>query len=183
MMMLQSKKSKSVVALLGFLIVSGIILFIFNTHKEQKADSLAFDPKNGTYEIEGKEITLVDGYAESELAPGSASKLITRYFGNEAMGDLNGDGKEDVVFLITQETGGSGVFYHVVVALGTNVGYSGLNGIFIGDRIAPQSTEIKDGKVFLNYAVRARGASMTTVPNIGVTRYYKISNGRLVQFK
>ena len=37
------------------------------------------DLKNGTYLIDGQSITLVDGVAENELTPGSASKQVTRY--------------------------------------------------------------------------------------------------------
>ena len=62
---------------------------------------------NLTVEIEGKQIPLVKGLSELESAPGSATKIITRLFGNEAFADLNGDGKEDVVFLITQDPGGA----------------------------------------------------------------------------
>lgn len=60
------------------------------------------DYLNLTIEIDGNLIPLVDGLNEVEAAPGSASKIITRFFGNEAFGDLNGDGKTDAVFLITQ---------------------------------------------------------------------------------
>ncbi len=42
--------------------------------------------------IEGEAVTLVNGVAEKELAPGSASKQVTSYFGNEAAIDLNSDG-------------------------------------------------------------------------------------------
>lgn len=48
--------------------------------------------KDATYQIEGRPITLVNGVSEVEIAPGPASKLVTRYFGSEATGDLNGDG-------------------------------------------------------------------------------------------
>ena len=77
------------------------------------------DYKNATYTIEGQPVTLVDGYAEVPAAPGSASKTVTQYFGNEAVGDLNGDGVPDVAFLLTQNGGGSGTFYYVVAALKT----------------------------------------------------------------
>lgn len=126
---------------------------------------------DGTYIIDDESVTLRSGFAESNIVDGSSSKKITRYFGNDAIGDLNNDGKNDIAFLLTQETGGSGIFYYVAVALGTNNGYTGLNAVLLGDRIAPQSTEIKDGKVIVNYAVRNVDEPMTTKPSIGVSTY------------
>ena len=54
--------------------------------------------KNGTYLIDGQPLTLTNGLFEIQAAPGSSSKQITRYFGNEVTGDLNKDGKADVAF-------------------------------------------------------------------------------------
>jgi len=50
------------------------------------------NPQNSTYLTDGQAITLVNGVAELEVAPGSASKQVTRYFGNAVDIDLNGDG-------------------------------------------------------------------------------------------
>ena len=67
--------------------------------------------RNAEYVIEGQRIKLADGLAEAEISPGSASRIVTRYFGNELKTDLNDDGREDVVFLLTQQRGGSGTFF------------------------------------------------------------------------
>ena len=83
-------------------------------------------------------------------------RIVTRYFGNEVTGDLNGDGRDDVAFLLTQETGGSGTFFYVVAALDLPGGLVGTEGLFLGDRIAPQTTELRpDGVVVVNYADHA----------------------------
>ena len=122
--------------------------------------------KNITYEIEGRAVKL-----ENE----------TRYFGNEAFGDLNGDGTEDVAFILTQSPGGSGTFFYIAVALKTAAGYQGTNAILLGDRIAPQTTEIRNSEVIVNYADRNPGEPMTTPPSLGVSKYLKIDNNRLVE--
>ena len=136
-----------------------------------------FDPGNATYEIEGKKFTLVNGISETESAPGSVSKIVTRYFGNEAGGDLTGDGKPDIAFLITQDNGGSGIFYYAVVAIQTPDGYRLTNTLFIGDRIAPQSTNInRDSlELYVNYAERKPGEPMSAKPSVGVTKIFKIT--------
>lgn len=137
--------------------------------------------KDASYEIGGRVITLANGVSEIEAAPGSASKITTRYFGNEAVGDLNGDGMLDVGFLLTQSMGGSGTFYYAVVAVKTKDGYVGTNAVLLGDRVAPQTTEIRDGNLIVNYAERKQGEPMTTRPSVGVSKYLKVVDGKLME--
>jgi len=124
--------------------------------------------KNATYILDGQSITLKNGIYESEVVPGSAAKSITSYFGNEVKKDFNGDGREDIAFLLSQETGGTGVFFYLVVALKTENGYLGSNGFFIGDRIAPQSTQLGDNNsIIVNYADRGVDEPFSADPTIG----------------
>jgi hypothetical protein len=101
------------------------------------------------------------------------------YFGNEAKGDLNGDGTDDSAFILTKDEGGSGTFYYVGVVFKNSDGYLKTNTIFLGDRIAPQTTEIRDGVVIVNYADRKKDEPMTARPSIGVSGYFKALNGVL----
>jgi len=128
------------------------------------------DYKNIAYEIEGQSVKLTNGISGT-----------TRYFGNEIVGDLNGDGTGDIAFLLTQNPGGSGTFYYVAVALKTTDGYQGTNALFLGDRIAPQTTEIRNEEVIVNYADRKIDEPMTTKPSVGVSKYFKVINNKLVE--
>jgi heat shock protein HslJ len=131
-------------------------------------DKGALSYKDATYIIDGKSVTLRDGVAETAAAPGAASKTITRYFGNAAKGDFDGDGREDIAFLLTQETGGSGTFFYVVAALNTEKGYFGTEGRLLGDRIAPQTSSVEPGGIILvNYVVRNPGEAFTVRPSLG----------------
>lgn len=130
--------------------------------------------KDGTYLVNDESVTLEDGVAKEPIVPGSASVKTTRYFGNEAMGDLNGDGKADVAFILTQESGGSGIFYYIAAAIAQDDGYTGTNAVLIGDRISPQTTRIQGGQVIVNYADRASGEPMSVMPSIGKTTYLQI---------
>lgn len=162
---------------LGVIIVVLVAFFVFNFLSTQKQER---DYKNTTYTIEGASVQLVHGMSAVEAAPGSATKVTTTYFGNEAKGDLNGDGISDIAFILTQEPGGSGVFYYVVVALQNSDGsYRGTNAVLLGDRIAPQTTEIHDGELVVNYAERKAGDPMTTAPSIGVSKYLKVEDSQL----
>lgn len=169
-------------AAIAVIVFIGFFAFNSYIYKEKQGDG-GFQKgyKDSTYTIDGQSVTLVNGMSEVEVAPGSASKIITRYFGNEAEGDLNGDGVSDIAFLLTQTGGGSGTYYFVVVGLKTDTGYTGTNAILLGDRIAPQTTEIRDGKLIVNYADRNAGEPMTARPSMGVSKYLEISQGVLVQ--
>jgi heat shock protein HslJ len=133
------------------------------------------DHKNLEYSIGGRGVRLVDGVAEAPAAPGSAARIATRYFGNEARGDLNGDGREDVAFLLTQEPGGSGTFFYAVAALDLPSGLVGTEGTLLGDRIAPQTTELRsDGTLVVSYAQRAPSESFSTPPSVAKTIVLKL---------
>lgn len=128
--------------------------------------------KDATYTIEGTPVTLSNGMAETPAAPGSASMIVTRYFGNELRKDLDGDGREDVAFLLTQDGGGSGTFFYVVAALDTGTGWKGSHGYLLGDRIAPQTTNAGEGReIIVNYATRKPDEDFATQPSVGVSAY------------
>ncbi len=166
---------------LAVIAVAGLVWLNYSTPEQNDG---AKDHKNATYIIDGEAITLVDGVAETEAAPGSASKITTKYFGNELKTDLNGDGSEDIAFMVTQEKGGSGVFYYEVAAVQTEDGYVGSDGYFLGDRIAPQSTNVSQNPkqkyvIVVNYADRSRGQAMTVRPSVGKSTYLKLDPASL----
>lgn len=163
-------------------VIAGIVAL--NSSALETGDELkrAANYKDASYIINGEVVTLKNGMAEKEAAPGSASKIITRYFGNEILHDFDGDGREDVAFLLTQETGGSGTFYYVVAALNTADGYKGSSGVLLGDRIAPQSTNMGLGNIIVvNYAVRGQGESFADQPSIGKS-IWLLLNPETMQF-
>jgi hypothetical protein len=144
--------------------------------------SNTFDLKNATYDIDGVKITLKDGQNEQKV-PGSVTTTTTSYFGNESKGDVNGDKKEDNAFLLVQDGGGTGLFTYLVVALKNNEGYDILSTIFLGDRIAPQNTEIKNGIIVVNYADRLPTEPMSAQPSIGVSRTFKVESDKVIEIK
>jgi hypothetical protein len=169
---------------LFILIFLGFFLINQKLNLNKKGDEIILnDYKNTKYIIDGNEIQLKDGYAESTI-PQSTSKIITRYFGNEFITDLNNDGLDDVVFILTQETGGSGTFYYAVGAINTYKGYVGSDGYYLGDRIAPQSIENSPNPrhknvVVINYAERKNGEPMTTQPSEMKSVYLKIGQDKI----
>jgi hypothetical protein len=66
-----------------------------------------------------------------------------------------------------------------VAALNTEDGYVGSDGYLLGDRVAPQSTNISQNPrhknvVVFNYADRFPGEPMSTLPSVGKSVYLKI---------
>lgn len=172
--------NKRYLYLLIAVVVLGVALYVVGGLKRSGEELVtSADHKNATYTIEGEQVTLRDGVAEVEAAPDSATKITTRYFGNEVRADLNNDGREDVVFLLTNDGGGSGTFYYVVAALTTPNGYVGSDAFLLGDRIAPQTTEMSQNPahqnvVVVNYAERAPGEPMTAQPSVGKSVWLKL---------
>jgi len=169
--------------ILGSLIVIGITAF-YCYQKLIKGESTIIpqnDYKNISYQIEGQDITLINGIAETQIVPDSTSKNIAKFFGNEVFADFNNDNLEDIAFLLTQDKGGSGTFYYLVAAIKNKNGYTGTNAILIGDRIVPQTINFNNGEIIVNYADRKIDEPMTTQPSLGVSRYFKVSEGVLIE--
>jgi hypothetical protein len=169
----------------GLVVLAALIggfFWLNNYIYEEKQAPTATDYREAEYIVEGKRVKLMGGMAEEEAAPGSAAKVVTRIFGNEAKGDLNGDGIPDIAFILTQEGGGSGTFFYVAAAVqNADNSYQGTNAIFLGDRVSPQSTEIRDGELIVNYGTREAGDAMTDDVTVGVSRYLKLENMTLVE--
>ena len=141
--------------------------------------AVALDPLNATYTIDGTALTLANGKSEQEAAPGSAEMVTTQIFGKPTYGDMNGDGKNDAAVFLVQDGGGSGTFYYVAVALSTSTGTVGTNAIFLGDRIAPDTMQIANGMVVVNYADRKAGDPMSVSPSLGVSKYLVVASDTL----
>lgn len=170
-------KTSAIVGVLAALTIAGGTWFWLSKNVVAP-QSAAVSYKNATYIFAGKPITLVNGHAEESAAPGSTAKIVTDYFGNEVKLDLDGDGREDIAFLLTQQTGGSGTFYYVVAALNTPSGYKGSHAVLLGDRIAPQTTELSRNPshknvIVVNYADRAPGESFAVQPSLGESIWLK----------
>jgi hypothetical protein len=157
-------KKNITIAIIVIILIAATLYFI---KKPTVIEGQVFtDYKTGVYVIDREAIVL--------------GTKGTTYFGNEAKGDINKDGIDDVAFLITDQSGGSGTFYYVVAALGTSDGkFVGTNAKLLGDRIAPQSTWIDEGDIAVSYADRAEGEPFTTAPSQGITNYYRDLAGNL----
>lgn len=146
-------------------------------HEKERAGG---DPRNTTYRIEGRDVQLRSGVAETPAAPGSAAKVKTEIIGAPAHGDLDGDRVDDAALFLAHETGGSGTFYYVAAALRAGDLYRGTNAIFLGDRVKPGTLEIRDRVLVVEYTDRLPGESFSVAPSEEVTVHLALRGGELV---
>jgi len=176
---------KIIIYFLILIVLLGVSFFVFKKEVFSpeifNTENLAKSPKDATYNIDGNIVTLKNGVSSLSVDDSSA-EIVTTYFGNELYSDLNNDGRDDVVFLIMQETGGTGVFCYVVSAINTKNGYRGGEAFYVGDRIAPQNINNIDNKIVVNYADRAEGESFAEEPTVGKSLYLKF-NSRDLKFE
>ncbi len=162
------------------LIIAGLIIIIGGYFVATNLPAApTFNPLNATYTLNGRQTTLLNGYAEEPITSELVGKIITRVFGEPVLGDINGDGTPDAALMLTQEMGGSGAFFYAAAAIASSSGALGTNAIFLGDRVAPQNIEIRDGQIIANFAERNPGEPMTTRPSLGVSAYITFVDGKL----
>jgi len=171
------KYTKKKTIIIGTIFAILLVVGLFVYFEENKSE----DPLNASYIIENQQILLRNGTSELEITPGSASKQITSVLWSPTKGDLNADGLDDYVMILTQNSGGSGTFYYIVAGLSSPKGIIGTNGFFLGDRISPENILINNGEILVNYAERKTDEPMTAQPSIGVSKYLIIEGNQLVE--
>ena len=162
-------------AVLVTLLAAFFALNAYIYDEKQGDQGLVEDYKDGLYFLSGEPIQLTDGVSKVPAAPESPIMNVTRYFGNEVRGDLDGDGDEDVAFLVTYEPANSGPYFFLAGAINEGGKYRGTHLMLIGDHVAPQTTEYRDlgapygARVIVNYA------RTDVTPSEGKSLYAKYS--------
>lgn len=140
-------------------------------------------PLTCSYVIDGETFTLTDGSTQHAITAGSASKTSVRIHGDPAFGDVDGDGDTDAVLVLVKDSGGSGTFYYVALAVKSGAGYRGTDTVLLGDRVAVQEYGIRNDRAGIRYAVRAPGEPFSAAASIDkrLDLQYDPKNQRLVQ--
>lgn len=145
--------------------------------------AVASDPLNTSYIIEGEEIFLKNGHAETAAAPHSATKTRTLVIGDMVPGDLDHDADLDTALFLVHDPGGSGTFYYVAAAENIHGQHLGTNAVLLGDRIAPKDLEIQNGMIVVRYAKREVHESMGSAPSIETGMHLVFGEGKLKALK
>ncbi len=113
-----------------------------------------------------------------------------------ASGDLDGDALADTAKVLVHSSRGSGTFYYLNVHLTDQPG-SPARVIFLGDRIRFDYVDIYEegsvsrltgvpihrddhGKLVVGYYTHGRDQAFAEIPEIYVTRHWKVDDGQLV---
>jgi hypothetical protein len=138
------------------------------------------DPMNATFQLERSTVTLANGRAEREAAPGSATKVVTSLTDRRASGDVDGDGRADAVVVLTHQPGGSGTFYYVAALLNTSAGVTATPAILLGDRIMVNALRLDGRAIVVELLDRAAGQPLTASPTVASTKRFEVDRGALV---
>lgn len=160
------------------IIIIGLAISSVYFYKNVKTDtaepvnnSFESDPLNTSYRVNQESFTLVDGLAEKEIVPGSASKNKLIVFGEPSFGDIDGDGDDDAVLILVNQTGGSGTFYYAAISVNVDGHYKGTDAILLGDRISPQNFYVEGNKAVVNYVKRNFGEDFSVQPSVAESLY------------
>lgn len=130
----------------------------------RQVDALTRDYTTTKYEVDGEIFELETNGFE--------------YFGNEVWGDFNDDGRQDVAFLITRTVEGVGQSFYATAAFNLEEGYEGMNAIYLGDNIAPQTTDYADKVIIVNFTKNGETAPFESV---GANTFILVSTRGLEQ--
>jgi heat shock protein HslJ len=110
-----------------------------------KEESLKNTEYHGIY---AETIRLTDGMHEGEpFVEGGASRPTVTFTGVYAFGDLNGDGVDDAVAVLVENSGGTGSFRYLAAVLNQGGSPKNVATYFLGDRGQVQSVSIAEGEI------------------------------------
>jgi hypothetical protein len=128
-------------------LAAGLMALVFLGMGTEQYFGMVFQPAEAE-----QHIAQVFQATEHARSAKEGSNKTVQYFGTEAHGDLNADGKDDVAFLIPRNDETRGTIYYLSTALATDAGYTGTNLLFLGDEVTPKNISIKDGVIDVEYA-------------------------------
>jgi len=138
------------------------------------------DPSNATFKIERDTVALVNGRAEREAAPGSATKVTTTLADQRVSGDVDGDGRLDTVVVLIYQPGGSGTFFYVAALLNAIGGVTTTPAVVLGDRIKVTGVKLDGRTILVDVLDRTAAQPLTESPSIASIKRFVVDRGALV---
>jgi hypothetical protein len=135
---------------------------------------------NATYLSEWTDegvVTLAEG--EYRAAAGPNRELLIA-LEESATGDLDGDGIEDAVAVLFEQTSGTETFYRLHALLSDGREVRDVSSRLIGDRVEVRALRIEDGVIEADLLVQRPGEFLTAQPSVPVTTEFVLTNRGLL---
>jgi hypothetical protein len=120
-------------------------------------------------------VQLTDGKFE-QGEPGGVDYISVIVTDFVALGDLNGDGRNEVAALIGENFGGTGVFVFLAVYADVNGTLTFLTSTIVDDRPLINALSIGNNEIFLGVTVHGF-EDPGCCPTLRTTRHYRLSHG------
>jgi len=120
-------------------------------------------------------VQLADGKFE-QSTPGSADFISVQLTDFIAAGDLNADGMDEVVALISENFGGTGVFVFLAVYTNVSRELAFQTSSAVDDRPQLNALSIENNEIFLDATIHGFEEPMCC-PTLRTTRHYRLAEG------
>jgi hypothetical protein len=110
----------------------------------------------------------------------SVEVYTTRLIGPILYGDINADGVEDALVILSTQNGGTGHFIELAAVLNQNGNAINAATIFLGDRVVVESGRVENGVIILNMRVQGPNDGLCC-PSQFVTWNYVLSSDQLIK--
>lgn len=129
--------------------------------------------KNATYQVNGQVVKFSNGeYKWPEGQTQISDKYIT-------FGDVNEDGLQDAVVILSTNLGGSGIFSSIAVLENKDGKHEFIDTAELGDRVLINSIKIENGAIILDLVIHGPNDALCC-PTQAVVKTYNVVDGKLV---
>jgi len=138
---------------------------------------------NSTYRSpDWGEFQLRDGtyYRTPPNSQESPESYTTRFQGPVFYGDINADGLEDALVILSTQNGGSGHFIELAAVLDQNGSPYNVATISLGDRVVVESGKVENGTIVLNMRVQGPNDGLCC-PSQAVTWNFVLNGSQLMK--
>ena len=139
----------------------------------------ASEIRNAQYQLGASDVLQVVQLADGKFeqgTPGGTDFVSVSLTDFVAVGDLNGDGTNEIAALVSENYGGTGVFVFLAVYTNENGTLTFQNSTMIDDRPKLQALTIENGEIFLDAMIHGRDDPMCC-PALRTTRHYRFGEG------
>ena len=114
-----------------------------------------------------------------EGTPGATDYISVFVTEHIARGDLNGDGENEAVVLVTENYGGTGTFVFLTIFQYVNEEPLFLTSIYLDDRPQINALGIENGEIFVDAIIHSKD-DPSCCPSLETTRHYLLNGVNLI---